>query len=364
MKTNSTSGSIQGLVSSAFRQNHLSGVCDMLRSITESLNASACILWEPLPDSSSDKNPRDGYFVAAAQWPYKKQPLSVYKRSINSVTTQAVLTRSSINVENIKEDERIVHSSYFEENNLVTMCSLPTRFPNGSWGALNLFRDTFNPFTQQEVNEAQELVALFPDLYQSIRDKISFYLTQKVDDILHYAEHNKYNMFLEIQEIRDVLYEVCKCISETFQCIDTSIFMENSFVRQSTYDLVAATCPWSQSFEKDAYHLDEESVIGWILSQAKPIRIFDLSDFDTELESLRRLYPGLTQKSVARIRDMYSPYLNRALIQNPPPASFIGTPILSSDRVLGILCCSTAEEPPYYLAERELSILRPYSRST
>jgi signal transduction histidine kinase len=350
---------VADIVSTALKQRKLSGLSEMLERIAEALKAFGCIIWQVAPGASLDPQELRGHMFVLAEWFNGRQGAALHDLPLNdSVTGRAIVAGRTVHIPDIWRDSHVnTKDPFLKQGNIRVMCVVPVTFPDGARGALNVYRnETFpQPFTPDEIIEMELLSALVPDLYQTIRHEVSLDLIGRINELLHGGELGVSGEPLPTEEIRGVLQEVARCVSASFQCLETSIFLADELASPEQYDLVATTLP--QAFKKFSNRRDEPGLTSWVLKQARPVKVFDLIHFERDIETIRQEYPEITWTDSLDIIKTAHRELHMAEGDNLPPLSFMAVPVMKGDTVYGIIRCSITKDGPYYFAERELSLL-------
>lgn len=354
------------LVSTALEQKELAGLSAMLRHISEAVHAYGCILWEVAPGTDLQSTPPQGRLYVLAEWFRDGHVFAKHDMPITeSVNGAVIISGVAENIPDIRRDERAYSNQAnrrtIDAMKLQTMCSVPITFSDSgnSKGTLSLYRNTPVPFNEEEFLRVKEMARLVPDLYKAIRDKVSQNLIHSVNEILHKADLRSSGHLSSPKDMKDVLQQVCMQVANTFQCIETSVFMEDRFEAAGEYQLVGTTWPsWSQ-VKKDSYLAHpNEGITGWVLANNRPVRIFNLGDFERDAESIRLEYEGLNWKDSLDIKATARKLLKLDKNVRLPPLSFMAAPIFRGGKVLGVIRCCTARNVPYYFANRELNLLK------
>lgn len=354
----STRPSIDGepildLIATALGQEELSGLCEMLEGIARVSDAYGCILWQETPPTGPS---RDHLFVLA-HWFQDNSIFATHDIPIEgSATGEAVRTSRTRNVEDVHKG-RIFWDRFMKETGIQAFCSIPIDFVDGARGAVNLYRKEAQAFSASEIVQLERLAFLVPRLYQTILDRVSFNLISKVTEISHAADLRvSRGALLSRAEMHTTLRQICKQVSNAFQCIETSIFMEDRLETPGVYELVATTWPSNLPFEKVTYRRKRtEGATGWVLEKAKAVKLFDLARFDAK--STGHEYPSLVWKDSLDIKSTVRMLLHKRPSEELPPLSFMAAPILWGKTVFGVIRCSVARQGPFYFAERELNLL-------
>jgi len=346
------------LVETALSQDKLSGISEMLRSITEALDACGCILWEVAPGSKLDETPPSGHLFVLAQWFRDDRIRVILDLPLGrSVSGEAVLSRKPVNVEDIWRDERVYKSAppYLRQAGIKSMCAAPLDSDGGIRGVVSLYRDSDVPFSAREVAQVEQLASLVPALYHAMRDRVSSKLIGQVNDILQEADLRAPLASFSADEVGKVFQQICVLVAETFQCVETSIFLEDQFESPGDYNLIATTWPHLDLFKQKTYRAGD-GLTGWVLERRESVNIFDLANLDRDREVIQNEYPGLPQRNVEEIKATA-----RQVLDLPDgewqPLSFMAAPIVRGGKAAGVIRCWAARQGPFYFAKRELDLL-------
>jgi signal transduction histidine kinase len=352
---------LKHLVSTALSQSELSGLSNMLRCIAESVGGYGCILWVAPAELKAVKDRSSQFLFVLGQWMSDPQIAVLHKiNTYESATGRAVRTQSVVNIGNIHEEDSGVFndSRFFSQTGIVSMCSIPINPRPDVQGALNIYRTSPGKFDEEELDRIQEMLSLFPALYQTVSDKVSLDIIGKVNEYLHRAELLAPDRPLSKTQVKRILGLICRFISESFQCYETSIFLEDRIESPGLFEVMATTWP-VKPIKKPSYNLGlNEGLTGWVLDNKKAVKIFDLAYFEQTKEVIRREYKGITWGDplnlMTGVRDFLKPeFIN----EEQPPLSFIAAPIVKGKSVRGVIRCCVTKRSPYYFTDAELRIL-------
>ncbi len=355
---------IKDLALTAAEQTKLSGMSELLRKIAEYFSASGCMLWqldEVMPDEQEEENGQDGpneqetYLFVQGVWfrndkqIYQLEPLSEHiAQALNDQKNQVqVINKISI-------------AANFE----ATVCVAPAIPAKHATCGINLFRDTEHQFTEAEALKISEAVEVIPTLLQTIRNRVGFQLLLEVNQLLHEAE-TEFSISLAVPKAQVILNRICKLISGTFQCLETTIALEDPFESPGIYKCLATT--WPEMLQKSQYdETVDPGITGWVLKHNKSVRIIDLDKFDIDLELIQQKYPGISWNQKTAVVSVVSKLSGGLTEEELPPLTFMAVPIVKGDKVLGVVRCSVAritskEEPtggPFFFTEYELNLLK------
>jgi signal transduction histidine kinase len=355
--TETADSKVINFVSTALQQNKLSGLSEMLRAIAEAVDAYACVLWQVAPNAKLDADPPQGTLFVLAQWVRDNRYVALYNLPLQpSVSGHAVLTQRPKNVDDISKEPLNFLSSFQTSAGIKSMCAVPIIFVDGKKGTVNVYRNRYEPFKGKEIETVERLASLVPALHQTIRDRVSLKLISSIDAVINDAEFRSRETPLAINETKAVFKIICDEITDTFNCIEASLFLNVPEETKPGYQLMATT--WKRKFKKAHYSgMVREGVTGWVLARAKPVKIFDLVNFERDKEQIQTEYPDLIWRDSLDIEQSAREILQITNGSNLPPLSFMAAPIVIGEEVLGMIRACTATEGPYYFADRELELL-------
>jgi signal transduction histidine kinase/GAF domain-containing protein len=349
------------LVSVALNLTGLKDLSSLLKSIALSMEAYGCVLWEVAPGSDIKASPPKGYLFVLDQWMEDEHPYYFHDLPIYSAAGHTVLYQETLNIGDVEADRHVsADPRYLKRLGVKSLLSVPIIYPDGSrMGAVLFYRKVAGPFSEEEVERGEQLALLVPALYQAIRVKTISNVTRRVEQILNRAKQNTHSHGVPPEAvkilIRRALKNICDFVSATFQCIETSVFLEDPLTSPGAYNLIATT--WPERFGKTVYQREQRSLTGWVLSHRKPVRIFDLGNFDRDKRTIQQQYHQLGWTDSLDIKSSVRRILGLEPGAPLPPLSFMAVPIMMGMRVLGVIRCCTAKAGPYYFADADLNLL-------
>ncbi len=351
------------LVDTALDQSKLSGICELLRSIAQSLRAYGCFLWEVAPGSDLESRPPSGFLFVLAQWFTDGHTWAFDDLSLDSTTGKAVISGQPQNVTAVTDDHRR-QRKFLEKAGIQAFCSLPLAFTDGALGALNLYRKMAEPFSEAEIAQAGQLASLFPRLYRAVRSEVTRSLLLRVEDTLTAADQPGAGVPLTKEQMRRLIHRICELVKETFECVETSMYLEDRLEQPGCYRLAATSWPrWEElPFPKESYRLNDRGITPWMLAHAKPVRIIDLAHFERDKDLILRQYPDLTWTDPLNILSTIRKILELSPEAELQPVSFMGAPMVIGGAVTGAIRCCAMRHAPYYFAGRELDLLNLVAR--
>ncbi|HYU30915.1 MAG TPA: GAF domain-containing protein [Thermoanaerobaculia bacterium] len=350
-KASSLSRDVVELVTVALSQERRSGLAEILRAVAEAVGAMGCILWQETPAANQ-------LFVLADWW---LGSVRSYRHNLsleNSATGQAILHQTVVVVNDVNTDSRVDrHDGFVERAGIFCFCSIPLKIA-GKRGALALYRTVPQPFEEQDLSRLSELASLLPSLYQTIVDRMSYQLVGAISKILQRADRSAPSNRARLRTFRTTAQALCDCLAGAFDALEVSLFIEDSLLEPGVFRLAATTWPERKKFAKLTYAANaDEGLTGWILENHKPLRIFDLAHFERERHLLRSHYPRLIWKDSLRIESSVRRILGVPPDKGLQPLSFMGAPVLSGGKVVGVIRCCTATQSPFFYGEQEVQLL-------
>jgi signal transduction histidine kinase len=345
------------LISAALRQTNLAGYSEILGIMAKALNAYGCVLWQVAPGSEAHETQLGGYLFVLADWFDDNREYGFHEVPLhNSVTGRAALSGETVNVYDIQNDRRgYVGDSFLFQGVIRAMCSVPFRFQDEGSGVLNFYRTTPQPFGNSDLRQAEQFASLIPDLYRTIRNEISLRLISDINEKLQNADLLPDSDYFSKGQTGRVFQKICASVSDAFQCVETSIFIENRLEKPGRYELAATTFP--DSLLKSIYSASaDDGLTGWVIAHAQPVRIFDLAHWERDVEAARKKYPGIVWHDALDLKSVVRKLLDISPDERLPLLSFMAAPLVIGKKVLGVIRCSLPRRGLYF-SDRDLHLL-------
>ncbi len=352
------------IVKKALEQEHLSGIVTILQQIAKSVDACGCVLWQADPWTELGLNPSEGHLFASASWFEQDiEPLNLKKLPVASEVGRAIETRKTRNVPNLR-DSKYAHQDdrINDVMKLTSMCAVPIKFdeskeyPDASISVSR--RDVIRPFNKAEQAFVEKIAHLVPSLYRALRNRVSRNLITEINDLLVDSEKNYKTSPDPRDQVHDGLAKICKSVAKAFNCVETSIFLENRLQAPGVYRRYATTYEdWSGA--RDEYHaVKEHGLTGWVLSEKEPVRIFDLGTFVEDKKKWENEYNGIQWNDSLNIKNQARSLLGYSDEKlELPPLSFMAVPVERDDKLLGVIRCCMPTKPPWVFTDRESRLL-------
>ena len=339
--------SLAKVVRAGLGATQMSGIQNILESISREIRAFGCVLWEAAPGSVFTPEKREGAFFSLAQWFENGRTWPQRDIPVDSATAHAVAHHlPSYTVENTREDPNCCQPEFLSENHLTRFCLVPLRFMDRAVGSLNLYRQTREPaFTELDASRLSQMAGLLPALYETVRHEVAYRCSGAVNNMLHKAARDRSGE-PQPQGLRDITQQFCSLVKENLRCFDVSVYLEEED-KPEVYVLYGSTLP-DRNVTTQAYMKGETGPTAAALTYCKPIKIFDLRQ--------QKTYPP--DLKIDKPNPKFVEYVEKQIASaRKSPLSFIATPILAGERLLGVLRCCVPVVGPTYFASREADLL-------
>jgi signal transduction histidine kinase len=341
---------LSSLVQAALDQDQLSGYCEMLRVVAQSIDCDACIVWRVAPGSNFDSEPPVGRLFAVAQWFKEAEFWTTHKLSLTSATGTAVRSRRPDLINDIHNHEGVdPNDAFFTLTKMKKFCTIPVEFTRDV-GAVTVYRFADIDITETEFARAQRLAKVVPRLYRTIHDRASFVLMQNVNEKLREAEAMS-------TAPEEAMKQVSELVKRTFRCLETSVFLENPNEKPGIHHCYYTTEESFVGGQAD-YTPTDTGLTPWALQHNHGVQIFDLRYFEEDLQQIRARYEGIgwidRQAVIRRAVQGSLPHISEP---DRIPVSFMVTPIVIGGVTRGAIRCCLAISPPYYFSLRDLLLL-------
>ena len=151
-------------------------------------------------------------------------------------------------------------------------CCVPLTFSDGTRGAVGAYRKKSHVFGKRQTNKLAQIANLLPSLYRALKDKVEDDLIETLNQILRVSEDSQPELAMALGDLDKNLREVCNAVSQTYGCMQTSIFLEDPLESPGIFRLIATSWP-GRPFRKITYTAKDEGLTGWVLSRGRSVRI-------------------------------------------------------------------------------------------
>jgi signal transduction histidine kinase len=342
------------IAASALRYDDLSDLTLILKAIGEATHSFAVLLWALAPGVDPRDESKPGQLFVLADWIRSGNSFASHTLPLNSCTGIAILQNETIKCQNTETDRRVYKGppDFFFRYKIKSFISTPLRLGDSEYGALNLYRADGVLISDAELAIAENVAQILPGIYAALREKSNLKLIGKVSTIIQKYEGHQNR--LRHSTAQDALKEIAKAISQSFRCLESSIFLVQGDVEPNTAKLEATT--FNPYIRRTRYQIGDPGLTGWILTHRAPLHIFDLQFYDRDRGIIESRYRGLKGFKLAQLITRTRAALK--ITQDPlQPLSFVGVPILVGKSVLGVIRCCTPHKAPYYYGERDENLL-------
>jgi signal transduction histidine kinase len=347
-------------------------ITDMLACIARRFDAFGCGLWEVAPNADLKADPPRGFLLTVATWWKSGQLFALDDVPLDdSPTARAAIEQTPVIIRDVRKEggAKKAHP-FWRENRIGPMCAVPLVFLDGSFGAINIYREERQPaFTAKEQERLMTIAQVAPGLYRAVREKIALRLVRDVEEMLREAESEKQGRGrrtrrrprLKMTEVKEVLRRVCERVARAFDCVETSLFLEGDFVEgDREYRCLATT--QKKCVTRNSYRVMRDSgrFTGWVLANEKPIWVHDLARVESYRAFLESEFGGLEERDPAEDTRHAHRLLKIERKAPLPPLSLMAVPVFGAKDWLyggtdlrGVLRCHMARSGPFYFSLRE-----------
>jgi signal transduction histidine kinase len=342
------SRSIIRLVQTAAEQHRLEGVTEMLRVVTEQMNAWGTLVWLVAP--GADIQAGKGRLFVPAYWIPQKDIRVWHELSFDSMV--GTVLRSGKPEAISVEDPRIVNPKpkFITESEARYICLAPMKMPDGSDGVLEVYRRADQPFTAEDADYLGQFAAVFPSLLGNLSGRVGFEMVDDISEIINRADDGDLGQ-------SEAFRKIVERINEDFSCLEISIFLENPTEEEGVCRLVASHREWKEPWTERAEYKRGEGATGWVFGTGKPVRIVDLAHYLEDQTWIAQEYPGLKWDDSAHIRDRACDYFKINDPEASPPLSWLCAPVRSNNTTYGAIRCAGSTRKPFYFDASQAKFL-------
>jgi GAF domain-containing protein len=351
----SSAQALRGLVDVSLNRSDGS-IDSMLKFITDWFDGFGCILWQTTPSTDVNSKPLRGELFVLAEFLPENVRCAMHDLPMEGSWTGEVVSQNQAKKvpEFADGSGRLQNDHFIESSRLQSMISAPVHFDENTRGALNVYRqDDQPPFSSEDLKTLEDIASAVSHLYEANRERSGFQLLNQVNEIIREAEARP---VMSLEDKRGYLRRICEVVGETFDALETSIYLAYRRDNTEEYRLQATT--WEECVEVETYEPAlNGSVTAWILAHGTPVKILNLPDFSDDSPKRNGEYPGLVWRRSEHFLQLVKELVGGDPRQQPP-ISFIGTPILSGEETLGVIRCCAAERSPFFFSAADLELLK------
>jgi Histidine kinase-, DNA gyrase B-, and HSP90-like ATPase/GAF domain len=342
------------VLEAAVSARHLGSLVTVLAVVAASIDADGCVLWTRAEPGQDDRDP----FSPLAQWWKDDRYHSHDGMSPESLAGRATLTHKRQHIADVRSADPTTFDGIFvARTDTMVICSIPLDLEGTGASALNFYRQRPVPFSEPDLELAEQLSQYVPGALTLLLQRVSLPLLTKTEGILSRWIYDSLSPGPALFPNRH-LADCCREVAAVFDCVEVSVFLRDTTFTRDAHVLAASTWPWDIQALQHAYRADEPRLTSSIIRNGRAIRVRDLGDFERNPERMTELYPGTRwSDSFAlreRVRDIF-----QLKGDEQPPLSFMAAPILGgAGDTLGVIRCSTAQSAPFYFLEQQLDILK------
>ncbi|POZ52848.1 sensor histidine kinase [Methylovulum psychrotolerans] len=347
--------SLSDLVTTALAQNELSGLSAIIEVIARSVNAPIAILWQVAPAPIEDT------LFIVAEWFEKRQKVPTHFHTLHrqsaTITYKALTTgQCQANNEIYAQD-----GTFLAEFGIQSLLSIPLMMEKNKDGknnhALTLYWTREGQLSRSENDaesqKAQFLASFLLDFYRTLTDKVSYALLEQCNKTLEQLSSTSV-------DCKQVFKEICGLISNKLQAHDVTIYLcETTSKGNGDYCLQASTLNEPVAVKPKRVLGNKTNLIDWVVTEGRCVRIFDLQLYEKYKMAYAQKYSGLAlgEDTLNWWKNTSRRLLDIPIDKELPPISVLAVPIMSGDRLLGVIRCGLTKRSPYYFSDQEKQLL-------
>jgi signal transduction histidine kinase len=318
---------------------------EILTLLADGLGGFGATLWQlRREDSSNPKtlglseiraNPSLGrLFVLAHGFIDDSYRCAYHDLPLSRATGRAVV-EGECEVPDAASSEWVDHDSAFaRQAKPGSLLAVRVTFPDESLGAVTLYRKQTGEFSTETKSSLIFLAMHVAALYSAVRDRVAYQLVNDVAGIVADTAATR-------EQVNQHLLTVCKMVSDALGCFETTIYLEDPLLQPAVYSLSATTN--EGALRKREYTPSETGITPWVIRTKQPKFVLDVNHMPPTLLEQTKWVPRLKAEAATSA--------SRA-----QHFSFAAVPLLTDDKVIGVMRCSTGVTAPYYLAERDVKL--------
>lgn len=337
-------------------------VTRMLRVVADRLASMGGVLWELAPGHDLQACPPRGQLFTLATVFDTPDTFAVDSLDLESATGAAFLEDKVRAYDDLRSQGGSgKNHPYILRHRIQRMCTAPIRFLGGvERGALNVYRrDTDPEFDTNDQRRLEGMAKLVPSLFRAAREREGLALVNDLNAIARGPGGPDALAALSKPEQRDRLLAMCRRISDTLNCHEVTVLLEDWLEPQHEYECQATTVDWK--WTKRSYSpKDEGRLTGWALKYRKAVVIRDLRHLarPAERDALLREYQSLPVHEPRQDAELAKRVLGITDEAELPPLTYMIAPIMAGSRLLGAIRCHLARTASFYFSPRDLELLK------
>jgi len=341
-------GELTDFVAFALQQKERAGTRLLLERVCRQAGAYCAILWQEVPGADPPR------LFAVADWFEDTGRWSRHDLPFQSLTGWGIANNQAV-VTN-RGDARINHETGFlPSHRIKTICTLPSRTAQGLSGALNLYWRQDLRLAEGDVAEAERISRTMPFLHEAIQNAFRVRLLEAVNETLQKAEGASDAEDDKLEQAKTAIEQVAKTVGDHFQCLETSIFLEDRLARPGVFEFMGGT---NFLFVPDQeYNAGQPGLTGYVLAKKRSIHIYDLGHYLNDRAFIEKTHKGFAWKDKIGVRNVVKGVLGLQDDEPLVPISVMAAPILVGDKLLGAIRCCTSRISPYYFSPGDLQVL-------
>jgi signal transduction histidine kinase len=323
-------------------------MAELTKVIAEATGAEGAIIWEAT-DAKADQ-PSLFPSVLTAWFEEDHSKLSFSQMPADPITLDVLQSRRVVTK---SEPETRDASSALTRAVGSAVAAVPLTFLDQNEGVISLYGR--RPLASDAHSILEELATLLPELCHTIRDRQTLVLLHESNNILSEADLESPDRPLEKDKLVVFLQLMCEHIAKAFQCVDVSVFLEDSLTAPGLFALVASSRPEIAGVKPQQVIRPFEGFTGWVLATRTSIAVPHLEQALAPSQRVRDQFPGFLWSRTA-IESEPDAFGSTTPINVPGAclSTLMAVPIATGGKVWGVLRCRGAVGPPYRFTPRDL----------
>lgn len=358
------SAALASLIQTALANSvDFSNLRNILEQIGQDFGANGCVLWRERSRVVPEQEP---CLYVLASWVQGEKSFAIYDLPFDgSISGEAIYRNATIIDQDIQDPKNEISvnpelKQRLLDLNIRRVLAVPMTYreldvngQNKLRGALTLYRSADGPyFNDDQAAILSDFSNIIPDLYTSLREKVSFQLEADVFGLLGALEKQD----CQLDDVEKCYDQVCERIAKTFPALEVSIFLEDYLNHPGEFKLTGSQA--RSLISRTTYRADQDDgFTGWILVHARPIQIIQ-QQIQRDEHYIQAEYPHLQFRDSMRLWNNIRYYLNIGSDEPLPIISTTAAPILRDDKAIGVIRCTCTGKPHnYYFGRPDIKLL-------
>ena len=346
-------GWVSHLVRVGLQQESIRSLSELTKVITEATGAEGSVIWETA-EAGQDEAPFQPSMLTA--WFNDDIPLRLHSRLAPDPVTEEVFRSGHAAVSSDGEGSPVADK--FTSALAPAATAVPFVFLDNNLGVVSLY--SRRALATEVLLLLEELAELLPELCHLIRDRQTLQLLEQCSRIFREADEDSPDRPISKNELTLYLQILCEQVAVALQCVDVSLFLEDSLTTPGLCPMVASSSRQPDGQTPQQTIREYEGFTGWVLATGNPAAVPNLEQALNAPEYIKARFPGFQWK---RTTIESEPDTFASIPHAKQPGACLSTlmavPIMTGTKVKGVLRCRGATGPPYHFTPRDVSTVAP-----